>query len=186
MMNKVKKYMSTAEAARELGLSVASIQKMVTIGELAAVRTQGGHRRIFITSIDEYRGTHGYRMSQPCSNMICIMHQGNNLDPMLMQADDSIIVKTMSHPLDLLGMEKVIDVLFIDANNQWLETTPVALIDGLQNNYTVFIYNSEKLPEDSHFREMNTAHLIPTSINYQFISGYLVGRKMLGNSVIKH
>ena len=178
MRNKLKEYMSTAEAARDLGLSIASIQKMVSTGDLAAVRTQGGHRRIFITSIEDYRNTHGYHIPAPPANMICIMHEGSNLDPMLTQAYDSKIVRMMSHPLDLIGMEKAIDVLFIDANNLWLQTTPVALIDGLRNSYTVFIYNSNKLPIDSHFHEMNAAHLIPKAINYQFISGYLVGRKM--------
>ena len=62
MTKNLKEYMSSADAARDLGLSVASVQKMVDAGELAAVRTQGGHRRIFVNSINKYRATHGYYM----------------------------------------------------------------------------------------------------------------------------
>lgn len=185
MTNNLKEYMSSADAARDLGLSVASVQKMVDVGELAAVRTQGGHRRIFVDSINKYRATHGYYMPPPPANMICIMHDGKNLDPMLMQAFDSETVKILSHPLDLLGLEKIIDVLFIDANNSWLETTPKSLIEGLKNNYTLFIYNTNKLSQNSPLRGMNPAHFISNEINYQFMSGYLMGRKMVQNFLMK-
>jgi excisionase family DNA binding protein len=185
MRNNLKEYMSTADAARALGLSIASVHKIVSTGDLAAVRTKGGHRRIFITSIEEYQNTHGYHRPTGSANMICIMHEGSNLDPMLTQAYDSKIVRMMSHPLDLIGMEKAIDVLFIDANNQWLQTTPAALIDGLRKTYMVFIYNSNKLPIGSHFHEMNPAYLIPKAINYQFISGYLVGRRISKDRIQK-
>ena len=117
--------------------------------------------------------------------MICIMHGGGNLDPMLTQAFDSERVKILSHPLDLLGMEKIINVLFIDANNSWLQTTPKSLMEALKNNYTLFIYNSNKLPQNSPLREMNPAHFIPGCINYQFMSGYLSGQKMVQNSLMK-
>lgn len=46
-----KGFLGTTDAAAALGLSVTSIQKMVSAGVLKAFRTSGGHRRISIESI---------------------------------------------------------------------------------------------------------------------------------------
>jgi excisionase family DNA binding protein len=45
--------LTTQQAARLLGLSTTSVQKMVINGELDAWITPGGHRRIFRTSVDQ-------------------------------------------------------------------------------------------------------------------------------------
>lgn len=182
---KIKEYASSATAARQLGMSVASIQKMVDAGELVGVRTHGGHRRIHMASINEYRAAHGYNMSKSSSGVICIMHQGGNLDPMLMQFYDSKKIKILSSPLDLINIKKNIDVLFIDANNEWLAATPAALIESLKSSCTVYIYNSDKLPSNSPLRETNSENLISNEINYQFISGYFAGQKVLENLLLK-
>ena len=52
--------LTTQQAARILGLSTTSVQKMVISGELEAWVTPGGHRRIFRSAIDKLvqsRGT---------------------------------------------------------------------------------------------------------------------------------
>ena len=46
-----KGFLGTTDAAAALGLSVTSIQKMVSAGTLKAFRTSGGHRRISIESV---------------------------------------------------------------------------------------------------------------------------------------
>ena len=46
-----KGFLGTTDAAAALGLSVTSIQKMVSAGVLKAFRTSGGHRRISIESV---------------------------------------------------------------------------------------------------------------------------------------
>jgi len=45
--------LTTQQAARILGLSTTSVQKMVISGELEAWITPGGHRRIFRSAIDK-------------------------------------------------------------------------------------------------------------------------------------
>jgi len=56
---------STSEAARQLGVSVRTIQLWVESGRLAAWKTAGNHRRVYQYSIDEYKegraagGAHG-------------------------------------------------------------------------------------------------------------------------------
>lgn len=50
-VNLGKGYLGTKDVAAILGVSVTSIQKMVTAGTLKAFRTSGGHRRISIDSV---------------------------------------------------------------------------------------------------------------------------------------
>lgn len=49
----------TFEAARLLGLSVGTVQSLVEQGELSAWKTPGGHRRIYLESIERYLARHG-------------------------------------------------------------------------------------------------------------------------------
>lgn len=48
-------FLSTAEAARMLGLSTTLIQTLVDQGDLKGWKTRGGHRRIALDSLHEYR-----------------------------------------------------------------------------------------------------------------------------------
>jgi len=50
---------STTEAARQLGVSVRTIQLWVESGRLVAWKTAGNHRRIFQWSIDQYQRDEG-------------------------------------------------------------------------------------------------------------------------------
>jgi excisionase family DNA binding protein len=51
----------TFAAARLLGLSVGTVQALVEQGELSAWKTPGGHRRIYLESIERYLLRHGKR-----------------------------------------------------------------------------------------------------------------------------
>lgn len=55
----------TFEAARLLGLSVGTVQTLVEQGELSAWKTPGGHRRIYLESIERYQQSHGKNKSLP-------------------------------------------------------------------------------------------------------------------------
>jgi excisionase family DNA binding protein len=48
-------FCGTSEVARILGLSVGTVQSLVERQELMAWKTQGGHRRIAMTSVQEYQ-----------------------------------------------------------------------------------------------------------------------------------
>ena len=48
-----REFISTAQAARQLGLSLGAVQQMVENGTLAGWKTAGGHRRIRQDSVDE-------------------------------------------------------------------------------------------------------------------------------------
>ncbi len=55
MTDKLPQFLSTATAARMLGLSTTLIQTLVDKNELQGWKTRGGHRRISLQSIEEYR-----------------------------------------------------------------------------------------------------------------------------------
>ena len=55
-------YLSTAEAARLLGLSTTLVQSLVDKHELKGWKTRGGHRRISLQSIQEYQSQSGSEM----------------------------------------------------------------------------------------------------------------------------
>lgn len=48
----IREFISTAQAARQLGLSLGAVQQMVECGTLAGWKTAGGHRRIRQDSVD--------------------------------------------------------------------------------------------------------------------------------------
>lgn len=53
-------FLSTAEAARMLGLSTTLVQTLVDQGDLKGWKTRGGHRRISIDSIFDYQNVSRY------------------------------------------------------------------------------------------------------------------------------
>lgn len=55
MTENTTQYLSTAEAARMLGLSTTLVQSLVDKNELKGWKTRGGHRRISLQSIHEYQ-----------------------------------------------------------------------------------------------------------------------------------
>jgi excisionase family DNA binding protein len=62
---KMAQFLSTAEAARRLGLSTTLVQTLVDQGELKGWKTRGGHRRISVESIQDYQHAARSNMSVP-------------------------------------------------------------------------------------------------------------------------
>ncbi len=54
MKDSDKEFCSTREAAQMLGVAVATVQNMVENGTLEAWKTQGGHRRIRVQSVERF------------------------------------------------------------------------------------------------------------------------------------
>ena len=52
--NAAPEFYSTREAAKKLGLSLGTVQKMVETGTLEAWKTTGGHRRVMASSVTSY------------------------------------------------------------------------------------------------------------------------------------
>lgn len=63
-------FLSTAEAARMLGLSTTLVQTLVDQGELKGWKTRGGHRRISLDSIQDYQNAARTAMGATTKSMV--------------------------------------------------------------------------------------------------------------------
>lgn len=79
-------YCGTTYAARLLGLSVGTIQSLVEKNELQAWKTQGGHRRILMSSIRDYQRKH---------NMPALTAESDHTRLRVLVVDDDPIVLEM-------------------------------------------------------------------------------------------
>ena len=68
--DKLSQFLSTAEAARMLGLSTTLVQSLVDQGELKGWKTRGGHRRISMESILEYQNASRSAMGVAMKSMM--------------------------------------------------------------------------------------------------------------------
>ncbi|PUE15349.1 hypothetical protein B9Z38_14040 [Limnohabitans sp. MMS-10A-160] len=67
---KQSQFLSTAEAARMLGLSTTLVQTLVDQGELKGWKTRGGHRRISLESIMDYQNASRSAMGVAIKSMM--------------------------------------------------------------------------------------------------------------------
>jgi len=93
-----KEYCSTSEAAQRLGLSLGTVQQMVENGQLEGWKTAGGHRRIRVSSIDEFRARSMAGGGQSHSRS-----SGGSLQ-ILVAEDDRILQKLYEHTLASWGL----------------------------------------------------------------------------------
>ncbi|OYU31434.1 MAG: hypothetical protein CFE39_08505 [Comamonadaceae bacterium PBBC2] len=68
--DKVAQFLSTAEAARMLGLSTTLVQTLVDQGDLKGWKTRGGHRRISLDSILDYQNASRSAMGVAIKSMV--------------------------------------------------------------------------------------------------------------------
>ena len=103
-------FISTAQAARQLGLSLGAVQQMVESGTLAGWRTAGGHRRIRQDSVDAL-------LARARSPSAPTRSGGDRLRVMVVE-DDRLLQNiyretflTWSLPIDVHVMEHGLDAL---------------------------------------------------------------------------
>lgn len=103
-------FLSTAEAARKLGLSTTLVQTLVDQGDLKGWKTRGGHRRISLDSIFEY---------QNMSRHVMGSHNKGPIKPRVTVVIESAdLVKSLTHecaqwklPVDVTFFESVTEAL---------------------------------------------------------------------------
>lgn len=171
-----KDFLTTAEVARKLGLSVASVQKQVDSGELQAMRTHGGHRRIAVESFIDFMRKHGYITTEK-GNAIGILHHCNDLDPNIQRVSVGTFIRLMSHPMELLDMNGTVGTLFIDARSSWLQSTPMSMLENLCQKHKSFFYNANTLASNNKLRSLPGATMIPQAITPSFIEGFCFAKQ---------
>jgi excisionase family DNA binding protein len=95
-------YFSTSQAAKVLGLSVGTVQRMVQNGVFKAFVTHGGHRRILSTSLNDYCQKQGVSTSalvpaHPVAH-IYVLHDSTHMTPALSRLNDWACVTVMTTP----------------------------------------------------------------------------------------
>jgi excisionase family DNA binding protein len=170
-------YFSTSQAAKMLGLSVGTIQRMVENGVFKAFVTQGGHRRILSSSLNQYCKQKGFAGLHTGADtpLLCVLHDSQHVPPALEKMAHWAHVKVITHPLDLMGIHQTVGVFFIDARIPWLHTTPMHLQDNLMQNAHIVVYNSAHLPSDSPLHLAKKINLFEGDISPDLVYGYLLG-----------
>lgn len=172
-MNAKNTYISPATAAKELGLSTTTIQKLVDGGELKGVTTKGGHRRIFAESLNSYKSISGYTHKNISDSKIAILHCGSDLDKDFAPFQQSGKVTVFHNPLEFLISNSRAKSIFIDARHEWIQSISKSLFLPKNANPNIFIYNCEKLPANSLFWELKPERLIYGNINSHFVIGFM-------------
>jgi excisionase family DNA binding protein len=68
-----KDFLSTRQSARHLQVSLGTVQKMVETGELLAWKTQGGHRRILMSSLEQLLKRRRLGIRQRCGEQFLLL-----------------------------------------------------------------------------------------------------------------
>jgi excisionase family DNA binding protein len=171
-------YVSTSQAAKMLGLSVGTVQRMVQHGVFKAFVTHGGHRRILSSSLQDYCAQQGLSLASPLpaaeEKRICILHDSTQATAALNTLAQWPQITVMTHPLDLMELDADVNALFIDARIPWLHTTPMHLdSDRLQHTHLV-VYNSTQLPPGSPLTPSPQLSLFEGDISTDLVYGYLL------------
>ena len=170
-------YFSTSQAARLLGLSVGTVQRMVETGVFKAFVTQGGHRRILSSSLQQFCEDQGFSSPQTTRDvpLICILHASDKVNSTLTQLNQWTDVKVITQPLDLMGLHRTIGALFIDARIAWVHSSPMHLQDTTARDAHIVVYNSTQLPPASALHAANHVSLFEGDISTDLVFGYLLG-----------
>lgn len=170
-------YVSTSQAAKILGLSVGTVQRMVETGVFKGFVTQGGHRRILSSSLNQFCEAQGFANPQPAhlSSLICILHASDQVNATLAQLSQWRGVKVITQPLDLMGLHQPMGALFIDARIAWVHGSPMHLQDTAARDAHIVIYNSTRLPPASALHAANHVSLFEGDISTDLVFGYLLG-----------
>lgn len=183
-------YISTSQAAKMLGLSVGTVQRMVQNGAFKAFVTDGGHRRILSSSLQDYCKQHGLSPDLPTRTeklpQVCILHDVEHMSPALRRLEEWACVTVMTHPLDLMDIGQDLAVLFVDARIAWLHASPVHLQNARIQDAHIVLYNSESLPSNSPFHGVRHLQLFPGDISTDLVDGYLLSLRHLQPQAALH
>lgn len=169
-------YVGTLAAARTMGMSIGSVQRMMDNGILEGHLTPGGHRRVSVSSIHRYIQKTGMTAQTPQTNPANPTRQGSmalftdnpELIAHLASAKDLPSIVIIRSPVDLLYLRQEPSVSFMDY--EWLQKhqkgdEDMAKIQNLQ----ALVFNAP-----AHLAA-NTGrlHLLTDPLNADFIRGYL-------------
>lgn len=172
-MNQKMAYLSTQAAAVELGVSVGTVQKLVDSGKLEAFRTFGGHRRIYVSSVEKYQKENGYMPTVSTNTLI--LHHGDDIDPdikVISQAGEVFIAPNF---LEVIHAQQNAELIFIDARSNWFMPGVNAFIQKMLKQSRICFYNGQFLASDNPVLHIRGINFINQNLTRNFLMGFKMG-----------
>lgn len=172
-----KKFLTTYEAANELGLSVGTVQNLVEKGILDAIKTEGGHRRIYLESLKRYCNTKGITTQKKNNDKnLCIV--GENFSN---QEDDFFIaqrvsIRFISDVFQIVRIKEPLDGIFWDAKHYAVDHGHHKFINILALDHEILVYNAQFLNTESIAEFNPKIRMLYYPLSTSIIDAYLVGR----------
>lgn len=166
-------YVGTTVAARALGISIGSVQRMMDEGTLTGHLTPGGHRRVAMDSIHHYRRKIGMPAgspatdSDPLKNIIAIFTSNQELIIGLGQGKDAGYFEFVQSPVDILMLKMALRISFIDY--LWLQkykANHAEIRRILEANAYIFNVPPEEIHSPDNHR------ILSASLSPDFFRGY--------------
>lgn len=183
-------YISTSQAAKMLGMSIGTVQRMVQSGLFKAFLTHGGHRRILTSSLKDYCAQQGFMPVTPSSETkrghLGIFHNSADPSPAVRTLAQWPQISVMTHPLDLMDPTTEVDALFIDARIPWLHTAPLHLDSARLHNTHLVVYNSTHLPAGSPLSPSAQLSLFEGDVTSDLVFGYWLSTRHAQQDAAAH
>jgi excisionase family DNA binding protein len=171
-----EEFLSTGQAAKMLGLTISTVQKMTETGVLSSYTTPGGHRRILSSSFNEFCDKLSLKETKYTkeNSLVFIMHHQAITNNEIATIAEFPNVKVICSPLDLLGLQRSNITVFMDARLPWIDEKIFQTNTELGNKTQVYLYNSEALPSTSSIKIHPNVTAIEGDINRDLIFGFLL------------
>ena len=118
-----KDFLSTRQSARHLQVSLGTVQKMVETGELLAWKTQGGHRRILMSSLEQLLKRRRLGIRQRCGEqflLLAVLRRSDSFEafksftsPWKSEVDLHLCADTLEALMQSVSLAP--DVIYLDA-----------------------------------------------------------------------
>ena len=171
-----EKYYTTAQAAKILSVSITTVQRMVENGLFKAYVTEGGHRRIWASSLSLYSKKIGAAVTDEAVDalQVCVLHSSQHIQEELVKISHLPHVTVITDPLDLMGMSKLAACFFVDLRIPWLVQSPLNLQNHASANASIMAYNAAGLAKTSPWRKNPNLTLLEQDISENFVRGYML------------
>lgn len=183
-------FCGTTEAARILGLSVGTVQSLVERQELMAWKTQGGHRRIAMTSVQDYqRRNHAVAIGEASQARIMWIQDSGPVRQKLLQCltkwgvtlpiewYENMVEASMSLNGPRPGM------IVVDLKSQHSDALQFVRMVHQHPDFrhsTVLAYSAQRLPDDVLSAGQGAlVHWARKPIDWSWLRGYLAAYQLM-------
>ena len=175
-----EKYYTTSEASKILGVSVTTVQRMVEQGLLKAFVTDGGHRRIWASSLSLYSEKIGAAATHKTVDalQVCVLHSSQHIQEELVKISHLPHVTVITDPLDLMGLSKQVTCFFVDLRIPWLTQSPLNFQNHAGLNAKIVAYNVGGLPKNSPWRDNPILTVLDQDISEDFVRGFMLSASL--------